>query len=95
MLWGIYIPKSLRVDVMESLTPEQYRRMVKKIIEFKELNGKLPEYTTVEGCRIEKKAFINMIERVNKFFLEMGRNPEMIQIIIDEEPCLPPEHLSI
>jgi hypothetical protein len=80
---------------MESLTPQQYRQMVKKIIEFKEINGKLPEYTTVEGCRIERKEFINMIERVNKFFLEMGRTPESIQIFTDEEICIPSDNLLI
>lgn len=64
----------------ESLTLEQYRRMVDKVLEFKRLNGDLPEYAVVDGCRIEKREYIDMIERVNKFFLEMGRNPGSVDI---------------
>ncbi len=60
---------------MESLTPKQYRRMVDEVLEFKRLNGDLPEYAVVDGCRIERREYVDMIERVNKFFLEMGRNP--------------------
>ena len=68
------------VDAMESLTLEQYRRMVDKVLEFKRLNGDLPKYAVVDGCRIEKREYIDMIERVNKFFLEMGRNPGTVDI---------------
>jgi hypothetical protein len=75
------------VDVMESLTPEQYRQMVKKVIDFKRLNGKLPESTVIDGCRIIKKDYIDMIERVNKFYLEMGRNPGSIEIGSGDHPC--------
>jgi hypothetical protein len=68
------------VDAMESLTLEQYRRMVDKVLEFKRLNGDLPTYAVVDGCRIGKREYIDMIERVNKFFLEMGRNPGTVDI---------------
>jgi hypothetical protein len=54
--------------------------MVDEIIEFKNENGIMPEYTVVNGCRIEKDSYIDMIERVNKFILEMGRNPRSVEI---------------
>lgn len=54
--------------------------MVEEIIEFKKLNGEMPEYTTVEGCKISRESFIDMIEMVNKFLLEMGRNPGTVEI---------------
>ena len=65
---------------MDSLSLEQYREMVDEIIEFKNENGIMPEYTVVNGCRIEKDNYIDMIERVNKFILEMGRNPRSVEI---------------
>lgn len=54
--------------------------MVDEIIDFKKLNGEMPEYTIVNGCRINKEDYIDMIERVNRFFLEMGRNPRSVEI---------------
>jgi len=65
---------------MESLTLDQYRKMVDKVIEFKRLNGDLPEYAVVDGYRIDKREYVDMIERVNTFFLQMGRNPESVDI---------------
>lgn len=65
---------------MESLTLGQYRKMVEEVLDFKKLNGKMPEYTVVDGCRIDKEEYIDMIERVNRFFLEMGRNPRIVEI---------------
>ncbi|MGV8143931.1 MAG: pseudomurein-binding repeat-containing protein [Methanothermobacter sp.] len=65
---------------MESLTLGEYRKMVDEIIDFKKLNGEMPEYTIVNGCRINKEDYIDMIERVNRFFLEMGRNPRSVEI---------------
>lgn len=65
---------------MERLTLVQYRRMVDTVIEFKKLNGELPEYAFVDGCKINKVDYIEMIERVNKFLLEMGRNPGAVEI---------------
>ena len=82
------------VDAMESLSLKQYRRMVEKVIEFKKLNGELPAYTVVDGCRIDKIDYLDMIERVNKFFLQMGRNPGTVEIrSVDEVNCL--EEISI
>ncbi|OPX59086.1 MAG: Pseudomurein-binding repeat protein [Methanobacterium sp. PtaB.Bin024] len=79
---------------MESLTPKQYRRMVDEVLEFKRLNGDLPEYAVVDGCRIERREYVDMIERVNKFFLEMGRNPGCVEIgPIDDVPAV--EEISI
>ncbi len=70
------------VDSMEieSLTLVQYRKMVDAVIDFKKNNGEMPKYTIVDGCRISKDDYIDMIERVNKFFLEMGRNPKRVEI---------------
>ena len=65
---------------MERLTLVQYRKMVDTVIEFKKLNGELPAYTVVDGCKINKVDYIEMIERVNKFLLEMGRNPGAVEI---------------
>jgi Pseudomurein-binding repeat len=71
---------------MERLTLEQYRRMVEKVIEHKRLNGKMPDFAVIDGCRIGKKNYIDMIERVNKFLLEMGRNPGTVDIGTDDLP---------
>jgi len=65
---------------MERLTLKQYREMVAKIIEFKKLNGEMPPYTIVDGCKITKSTYVDMIETTNKFLLEMGRNPEIVEI---------------
>ena len=65
---------------MERLTLKQYRRMVEKVLEFKKLNGEMPPYTIVDGCKISKIVYVDMIETANKFLLEMGRNPEIVEI---------------
>lgn len=65
---------------MERLKLKQYRCMVEEILEYKKLNGKMPDYVIVEGFKIQKKDYIDMIERVNKFILEMGRNPRTVDI---------------
>ncbi len=65
---------------MERLTLKQYRQMVEEVIEFKELNGEMPAFTIVDGCKISKSVYVNMIETANKFILEMGRNPEIVEI---------------
>jgi len=54
--------------------------MVEKVIEFKKLNGEMPAYTVVDGCKISKSVYVDMIETANKFILEMGRNPEIVEI---------------
>jgi len=65
---------------MKRLTLKQYRTMVSYILDYKESNGKMPEYVIVEKCKILKKDYIDMMERVNKFILEMGRNPRTVDI---------------
>ncbi|HML05376.1 MAG TPA: pseudomurein-binding repeat-containing protein [Methanobacterium sp.] len=65
---------------MEKLNLKQYRKMVEEILDYKKKNGKMPDYVVVEGFEISKKEYINMIERVNKFILEMGRNPRTVDI---------------
>ncbi|KAF5055726.1 pseudomurein-binding repeat-containing protein [Methanobacterium aggregans] len=65
---------------MEELTLKQYRRMVDEVIEFRNLNGKMPKYAVVDGCKISRKDYLNMIETVNKFLLETGRNPGIVKI---------------
>jgi hypothetical protein len=59
--------------------------MVDTVIEFKKLNGELPKFTVVNGCRINKNNYVDMIERVNKFLLEMGRNPSAVEIVNFDE----------
>ncbi|MGB9937206.1 MAG: pseudomurein-binding repeat-containing protein [Methanobacterium sp.] len=65
---------------MERLNLKQYRLMVEEIIEYKKQHGKMPPYILIEGFRISKKDYVDMMERVNKFILEMGRNPRTIDI---------------
>lgn len=65
---------------MERINLKQYREMVKYILEYKKLNGELPEYVLVKEYKIHKKQYVDMMERVNKFILEMGRNPRTVDI---------------
>lgn len=65
---------------MERLTLKQYRQMVEKVVEFNKLNGEMPAYAVVDGCKISKSVYVDMIETANKFILEMGRNPEIVEI---------------
>ena len=65
---------------MERLNLKQYREMVSYILNYKKTNGKMPEYVMVKGYKISKKEYIDMMERVNKFILEMGRNPRTVDI---------------
>ncbi len=65
---------------MERLTLKQYRNMVTEIIEYNKLNGEMPIYIMVEDYKILKNVYIDMIDRVNKFILEMGRNPRTVDI---------------
>jgi hypothetical protein len=65
---------------MERLNLKQYREMVSYILNYKKTNGKMPEYVMINGYKISKKEYIDMIERVNKFILEMGRNPRTVDI---------------
>ena len=68
------------VILMSYLTLKEYREMVNNIMEFKNKNGEMPEYTQINNRRILRENYCDMIERVNKFFLEMGRNPKIIEI---------------
>lgn len=70
---------------MERLSLKQYRKMVEEILEYKKLNGKMPPHIMVNGFKISKKDYIDMIERVNKFILEMGRNPRTVDIEPSED----------
>lgn len=74
---------------MESLTLEQYRYMVEQVIEYKRLNGEMPEYIKIDGHCIDRENYLEMIERVNKFLLELGRNPSVVEI------CTPKKSKSL
>jgi len=65
---------------MERLTIKQYKKMIEEILEYRKLNDKMPNYVEVEGFKISKKEYIDMMDRVNKFILEMGRNPRTVDI---------------
>lgn len=54
--------------------------MVNGIIEFKNENGKMPEMAKIRDKEIPRENYSRMIERVNKFLLENGRNPGSIEI---------------
>lgn len=73
---------------MERLNLKQYREMVNYILDYKKSNGKMPEYVIVKGYKIPKKNYIDMMERVNKFILEMGRNPRTVDIEPSKEDDL-------
>jgi len=64
---------------MTHLTLEEYREMVEEIMDIKNTTGEMPEYAQVSNIKIYRGDYCNMIERVNKFILEMGRNPRSVQ----------------
>jgi hypothetical protein len=64
---------------MKSLTLNEYREMVNSILDFKNENGKMPEYVQVNSKKIHHDEYYELMEQVNKFTLEMGRQPESIQ----------------
>ena len=66
---------------MTHLTLEEYREMVDKVIDIRNATGEMPEYAHINNKKIPRKDYCNMIERVNKFILEMGRSPRSIEII--------------
>jgi hypothetical protein len=47
----------------------------------------MPPYTIVDGCKISKIVYVDMIETANKFLLEMGRNPEIVEIGRNKDIC--------
>ena len=65
---------------MNHLTLEEYREMVDTIIDIRNTTGEMPEYAHVNNIKIPRKDYCNMIEKVNKFILEMGRNPRSVEI---------------
>ena len=65
---------------MKHLTLDEYREMVDRIIDIKNTTGKMPEYAQVSNIKIPREDYCNMIERVNKFILEMGRSPRSVEI---------------
>ena len=65
---------------MNYLTLEEYREMVDSIIDFKNEKGEMPEFAQVNNRRISRENYSDMIERVNKFILEMGRSPKTVEI---------------
>lgn len=65
---------------MESLTLQEYREMVDDIMETSKRTGEMPEYANIHDITISRKNYFAMIEKVNKFLLEMGRNPIFIKI---------------
>ena len=70
---------------MERINLKEYREMVSDILEYKKLNGKMPDFVTVKGYKISKKDYIDMMERVNKFILEMRRHPRTVDIESSQE----------
>ena len=65
---------------MTHLTLEEYREMVDRVMDIKNTTGEMPEYAQVNNRKIPRKDYCSMIERVNKFILEMGRSPRSIEI---------------
>ena len=65
---------------MNYLTLKEYREMVTNIIDFKNEFGKMPEYARINNKKIPRENYSDMIERVNKFILEMGRSPKTVEI---------------
>lgn len=71
MFWGL---------LMTHLTITEYREMVKDIIEFKNENGKMPDFASVKNQEISHENYSAMINDVNNYILQHGRSPECVQI---------------
>ena len=54
--------------------------MVKDIIEFKNENGKMPDFASVNNQEISHENYSAMINDVNNYILQHGRSPEFVQI---------------
>lgn len=65
---------------MNHLTHTEYRELVDKVIAFNEETGSMPQYALVNNKKIDKEEYLDMIERVNRFVLEMGRSPKRVSI---------------
>ncbi len=64
----------------KTLTLDEYREMVEKVIDYKNNNNEMPTKIVISDIEINKEEYIDMIERVNKFILEIGRSPKSIKI---------------
>lgn len=62
------------------LNLNEYREMVDKIITYKNSNNKMPPKVVVSNIEIHKEEYMDMLERVNKFILEVGRSPRSVSI---------------
>ena len=71
---------NIMVIFMDYLTLKEYREMVNSILKFKNENGVMPEYAQINDRKIHRENYSDMIERVNKFILEMGRSPKTVEI---------------
>ncbi|ADP76995.1 Pseudomurein-binding repeat protein [Methanothermus fervidus DSM 2088] len=67
-------------DKMESMRIEEYREFINEILEFKDQNGTLPKYIVLNGVKFKKHEYIQIIETMNEFILETGRNPKRIHL---------------
>ena len=65
---------------MTHLTITEYREMVNDIIEFKNENGKMPDFASVNNHEISHENYSSMINDVNNYILQHGRSPEFVQI---------------
>nr|WP_048060633.1 pseudomurein-binding protein [Methanothermus fervidus] len=65
---------------MESMRIEEYREFINEILEFKDQNGTLPKYIVLNGVKFKKHEYIQIIETMNEFILETGRNPKRIHL---------------
>jgi hypothetical protein len=66
---------------MTHLSLEEYREMISNILDFKNEHDKMPEFVEINEIRINQTQYYDMIERFNRFYLQMGRNPRSISII--------------
>lgn len=67
------------------LSLDEYREMVDKIISYRNSNKEMPSKIVVSNIEIKKEEYLDMLERVNKFILEIGRSPRSVSIKKSEE----------
>lgn len=67
------------------LSLDEYREMVDKIISYRNSNNEMPSKIVVSDMEIYKEEYIDMLERVNKFILEIGRSPRSVSIKKDSQ----------
>lgn len=71
--------KSIK-ESKKSMTNEEYRLFIKRLLKINEKEGSLPESIDIDGVTVYKKEYIETIEQVNKFVLENGRQPQTVTI---------------